>query len=545
MTSSQLGLAVESDLNLGPGRIGFDLGYASGDSAPGFGAFPQPGETAPSRASSMARRRTCPRDHTVDNFRFHPDYHIDQILFREIIGTITDAFYLRPHARITLFDVGRGHLEAGAALIASWAVEATSTPSGKSALGIELDPELRYASRDGFALTLDYGVLVTGRGVRQHHAQSTTRTVVPRAGGVRVLMRAALLFLTACGVNMTPQPDPTPALPSCIPNRDGQITAAELPIALGATASYYAGHQSQRQPLARERRVRSIEGVSRRYGRRARPRRARGAVVRRSIPDRPVRRRRRQRPRRHLPPGRSRVVARRHRLAGRNARRRQDPDPLRRSDRAAPVPANRRAEVLDDRGDLGRDDRGPAVRRQRSSRRRCHRRRAARRAVRPVLAGASRAHARHAHAFDRNAGRRQAHDALHVRMLRRGRSRREQARRNRPRTSRPPHICAGSPSARRRIEMWDAWKKGFLAWEQATTQFATQVLQNPSVIGPAGAMLSAALRTKAATDRMLEHTWSAFGLSTRRDQERTLHQLNQLQSRIYDLEEQLLAQKGS
>ena len=39
-----------------------------------------------------------PRDRTVDNFRFHPDYHIDQILFREIIGTITDAIYIRPHA---------------------------------------------------------------------------------------------------------------------------------------------------------------------------------------------------------------------------------------------------------------------------------------------------------------------------------------------------------------------------------------------------------------------------------------------------------------
>lgn len=53
-------------------------------------------------------------------------------------------------------------------------------------------------------------------------------------------MRAALLLVAACGVNQTPQPEPTPSLPSCIPNRDGQITAAELPIALGATLSYYA-----------------------------------------------------------------------------------------------------------------------------------------------------------------------------------------------------------------------------------------------------------------------------------------------------------------
>ena len=54
-------------------------------------------------------------------------------------------------------------------------------------------------------------------------------------------MRIALILLTACSVNMTPQPDPTPALPNCVPNRDGKITAEELPIALGATIAYYAG----------------------------------------------------------------------------------------------------------------------------------------------------------------------------------------------------------------------------------------------------------------------------------------------------------------
>ncbi len=55
-------------------------------------------------------------------------------------------------------------------------------------------------------------------------------------------MRHVLLIaLTACGSNLTPQPEPSPVLPSCIPNRDGQITADELPIALGEAAPYYAG----------------------------------------------------------------------------------------------------------------------------------------------------------------------------------------------------------------------------------------------------------------------------------------------------------------
>jgi hypothetical protein len=55
-------------------------------------------------------------------------------------------------------------------------------------------------------------------------------------------MRTYLLLalLAACGVNQTPQPAPPSTLPACVPNRDGQLTAAELPIALGQTAGYFA-----------------------------------------------------------------------------------------------------------------------------------------------------------------------------------------------------------------------------------------------------------------------------------------------------------------
>ena len=54
-------------------------------------------------------------------------------------------------------------------------------------------------------------------------------------------MRAlALTVLAACGVNQTPQPEVPPELASCVPDRDGRITAAELPVAYGTTATYYA-----------------------------------------------------------------------------------------------------------------------------------------------------------------------------------------------------------------------------------------------------------------------------------------------------------------
>jgi uncharacterized protein (TIGR04551 family) len=162
VTSSQLGAALESDIDLHGVRVGFDAGYASGNPTPGFAAFP-PINSGPAPPGSLEGGEADPPFvNTANAFRFHPDYHIDQILFREIIGTVTGAVYIRPHVRTTLAVIGTGRLEAGAALIDSWADYAITTPGGQRPLGVEIDPELRYASSDGFAATLDYGVLFPG-----------------------------------------------------------------------------------------------------------------------------------------------------------------------------------------------------------------------------------------------------------------------------------------------------------------------------------------------------------------------------------------------
>lgn len=66
-----------------------------------------------------------------------------------------------------------------------------------------------------------------------------------------MLMRMLILVAIAgCGVNQTPQPEPVPVLPSCVPNRDGQITEAELPVAIGSTASYYASPPGTSRTIA-------------------------------------------------------------------------------------------------------------------------------------------------------------------------------------------------------------------------------------------------------------------------------------------------------
>lgn len=87
--------------------------------------------------------------------------------------------------------------------------------------------------------------------------------------------------------------------------------------------------------------------------------------------------------------------------------------------------------------------------------------------------------------------------------------------------------------------IWDLWKKGFYAWEDATARYLEHWTKSPLVLGPAGLMLGGAMKTKAAYDKAAASWVGTLGLATKRDQERALHVLNQLESRLMDLEEQL------
>ena len=174
--SRQLGLALQSDFGAETDRFaaGFDAGYASGRSSPGFGAFYDP--TAPAaRAGDLDGPPNLSLDHRVDNFRFHPDYRIDRILFREIVGTVTGTSYARPHVRVDLAQLPTGTLRASLAGIASFANVAANAPGGAKPLGVELDPTLAYASRDGFALAAEYAVLFPLAGLDNPRAGLSAR----------------------------------------------------------------------------------------------------------------------------------------------------------------------------------------------------------------------------------------------------------------------------------------------------------------------------------------------------------------------------------
>ncbi len=88
--------------------------------------------------------------------------------------------------------------------------------------------------------------------------------------------------------------------------------------------------------------------------------------------------------------------------------------------------------------------------------------------------------------------------------------------------------------------IWELWKKGFDSWENTTARYLEGWLKSPLVLGPSGSLLGGAMKAKAAYDKATSQ-WvgGVLGLATKRDQERTLHALHQLESRLLDLEERL------
>ncbi len=146
-------------------KIQLELGFASGDQAPGFGNYArrkvggpdnttQPGDIdGPQYACQSTGGCT---DSSIRNFRFNRDYRIDMILFREILGGITDAFYVKPTVSYRIAD----GFNAFGSVIYSRAIYQESTPSGTDAnLGFEINLGARYETEDGFFGELRWGIL--------------------------------------------------------------------------------------------------------------------------------------------------------------------------------------------------------------------------------------------------------------------------------------------------------------------------------------------------------------------------------------------------
>ncbi|HTN89315.1 MAG TPA: TIGR04551 family protein, partial [Sorangium sp.] len=128
-------------------------------------------------------------DRTYSTFRFHPDYRVDQILFRNILSRVQGAYYFRPGVDWDFARDKNGQRAGlGAAAIWSRASEFVQAPGNARDLGIELNAQLYFQSKDGtlnddpdkmggFYTAVQYGVLFPLGGLGQLQGEQAIQEI--------------------------------------------------------------------------------------------------------------------------------------------------------------------------------------------------------------------------------------------------------------------------------------------------------------------------------------------------------------------------------
>lgn len=159
----QFGVAAEAEYRLLDDRLGLSLytGYATGDpDVEGLSA--RAGLLAQQPAGVGGRRN----DKTISTFQFHPNYRVDLILWRNIMGRVAGAWYMRPGISYDIIRNSFGQLfGARFDIVYSRAAQETQTWGSDPNLGVELNGTLYYRSEDGpepidgFYAAFQYGIL--------------------------------------------------------------------------------------------------------------------------------------------------------------------------------------------------------------------------------------------------------------------------------------------------------------------------------------------------------------------------------------------------
>ena len=149
-----------------PLTVQLESGVASGDRAWGMGAYPSLDQLTTEAGDLNGPQFHLPGDTGIDNFRFHPNFHVDRILWRRLVGTFTDGLFVKGRARWFPLEA----LRVDASVIYSRALYAESTPGLARPLGVEAMLDLTWYWRHGLEITADYAFLYPLAGFRDAFA---------------------------------------------------------------------------------------------------------------------------------------------------------------------------------------------------------------------------------------------------------------------------------------------------------------------------------------------------------------------------------------
>ncbi|MCU0694221.1 MAG: TIGR04551 family protein [Polyangiaceae bacterium] len=142
----QYGLATQTEYTTVEDRLrlNFGFGWASGD--PDV-VGPKVAGLTPGYAGFQRQQTT---DRTFSTFRFHPDYRVDLILHRHVLSRVQGTYYFRPAVEYDFARSPNGQkFGGGASVIWSRASEFVQAPGHRRDLGIEINLNVYFQSKDG------------------------------------------------------------------------------------------------------------------------------------------------------------------------------------------------------------------------------------------------------------------------------------------------------------------------------------------------------------------------------------------------------------
>jgi len=126
-------------------KIYLEAGFASGDDSEAVNAD-----------VNFKTATRIPDGNRIGRFQFSPDYHVDLILFRRILGTVENAAYIKPGVSYDIIE----NFGARVDIMYAMAHRAVGYPGNSTNLGLEIDAALMYKNEEeGFYAGLVYGVL--------------------------------------------------------------------------------------------------------------------------------------------------------------------------------------------------------------------------------------------------------------------------------------------------------------------------------------------------------------------------------------------------
>jgi len=190
--------AKERDLQLWGGALkaawqneGFgiflDAGAASGDDTGCFGVTGD-GNCSLSTVAGEANS-------AITGFKFHRNYRVGALLFRDVIGAVTNTYYVRPTVSINAYPFyAAQQLGVDLSILYAGAMQAEGTPGGGSSLGTELEARGFLGQKGLFQAWVSFAYLLPGDAFDLKAGWNDASEAAKAEGAWRVMSNLSLLF---------------------------------------------------------------------------------------------------------------------------------------------------------------------------------------------------------------------------------------------------------------------------------------------------------------------------------------------------------------